>query len=103
PRWALAMLGTRRREFGNIVGHVSGVDDMASLGAWTASQFDPALSWADVGWIRERWGGKLILKGILDAEDAKIAARTGADAIIVSNHEIGRASGRERGKSRART
>ncbi len=86
PRWALAMLGTRRREFGNIVGHVSGVDDMASLGAWTASQFDPALSWADVGWIRERWGGKLILKGILDAEDAKIAARTGADAIIVSNH-----------------
>jgi len=86
PRWALAMLGTQRRGFGNIVGHVTGVDDMASLGAWTQSQFDPSLSWADVDWIRERWGGKLILKGILDAEDAKLALRTGADAIVVSNH-----------------
>lgn len=86
PRWALGMLGTQRRQFGNIVGHVSGVTDMASLGAWTASQFDPTLSWADIDWIRERWGGKLILKGILDPEDARIAARTGADAIIVSNH-----------------
>ena len=86
PRWALAMLGTRRREFGNIVGHVKGVDDMASLGAWTQNQFDPALSWEDVDWIRDRWGGKLILKGILDAEDARLAVRTGADAIVVSNH-----------------
>ncbi len=86
PRWALAMLGTQRRQFGNIFGHVTGVDDMASLGAWTANQFDPALSWADVDWIRERWGGKLILKGILDVEDARLAVRTGADAIVVSNH-----------------
>lgn len=86
PRWALAMLGTHRRQFGNIVGHVAGVHDMASLGAWTQNQFDPSLSWADVDWIRDRWGGKLILKGILDPEDARLAVRTGADAIVVSNH-----------------
>jgi L-lactate dehydrogenase (cytochrome) len=70
PRWALGMLGTKRREFGNIVGHVSGVENMSSLSSWTAQQFDPALSWDDVAWIKERWGGKLILKGIQDAEDA---------------------------------
>ncbi len=86
PRWALGMLGTKRRQFGNIVGHVKGVDDMSRLGEWTAKQFDPQLNWKDVDWIRERWGGKLILKGILDAEDAKLAAATGADAIVVSNH-----------------
>jgi L-lactate dehydrogenase (cytochrome) len=86
PRWCLGMLGTPRRQFGNIVGHVSGVADMSSLSSWTASQFDPALSWDDVQWIKERWGGKLIIKGIMDAEDAKLAARSGADALIVSNH-----------------
>lgn len=86
PRWCLGMLGTPRRQFGNIVGHVKGVTDMANLSAWTAQQFDPALSWSDVAWIKERWGGKLIIKGILDAEDAKLAVKTGADALIVSNH-----------------
>ena len=80
------MLGTKRRSFGNIVGHVKGVENMASLGAWTAQQFDPTLTWADIEWIKKRWGGKLILKGILDAEDAKLAAQSGADAIVVSNH-----------------
>jgi L-lactate dehydrogenase (cytochrome) len=86
PRWCLAMLGTRRRHFGNIVGHVKGVDDMSSLSAWTAQQFDPRLSWDDVAWIKNRWGGKLILKGIMDAEDARRAVASGADALIVSNH-----------------
>ena len=86
PRWALGMLGTPRREFGNIVGHVSGVDNMSSLSAWTAQQFDPALNWDDVEWVKQRWGGKLILKGIQDVEDARLAVRSGADALIVSNH-----------------
>jgi L-lactate dehydrogenase (cytochrome) len=86
PRWCLAMLGTRRRRFGNIVGHVTGVDDMSSLSAWTAQQFDPRLSWDDVAWIRDRWGGKLILKGIMDPEDARRAIASGADALVVSNH-----------------
>ena len=86
PRWALGMLGTKRRSFGNIVGHATGVGDMSSLGAWTAEQFDPRLSWADVEWVKRLWGGKLILKGILDVEDAKLAANSGADAIVVSNH-----------------
>lgn len=86
PQWCMAMLGTKRRTFGNIVGHVKGVADMSSLGSWTADQFDPTLSWADVEWIKKRWGGKLILKGILDAEDARLAADSGADALIVSNH-----------------
>ncbi|MCE2880661.1 MAG: alpha-hydroxy-acid oxidizing protein [Comamonadaceae bacterium] len=86
PRWALGMLGTQRRQFGNIVGHVSGVTDVGSLSEWTASQFDPALNWGDVEWIKKRWGGKLILKGIQDVEDAKLAAQSGADALIVSNH-----------------
>jgi len=86
PRWCLGMLGTRRRQFGNIVGHVSGVGDMSSLSLWTQSQFDPTLNWNDVEWIKKRWGGKLILKGIMDAEDARLAADTGADALIVSNH-----------------
>ncbi|TPW31654.1 alpha-hydroxy-acid oxidizing protein [Martelella alba] len=86
PFWALEMLQTKRRTFRNIAGHAKGVSDLSSLSAWTSEQFDPKLSWADVNWIKERWGGKLILKGILDAEDAKMAAKTGADAIIVSNH-----------------
>ena len=86
PRWALGMLGTPRRQFGNIVGHVSGVGDMSSLSSWTASQFDPALNWGDVEWIKNRWGGKLILKGIQDVQDAQLAVRSGADALIVSNH-----------------
>ncbi|MHC1547751.1 alpha-hydroxy acid oxidase [Phyllobacterium sp. K27] len=86
PQWCMGMLKTKRRGFGNIIGHVKGVENMASLGVWTAEQFDPRLSWNDVAWIKERWGGKLIIKGILDVEDAKIAAATGADAIIVSNH-----------------
>lgn len=86
PRWCLGMLGARRRTFGNIVGHAKGVGDLASLSSWTNEQFDPKLSWADVAWIKERWGGKLILKGILDPEDARRALDTGADALIVSNH-----------------
>jgi len=85
-RWGLGMLGTKRRQFGNIVGHVQGVDDMGNLGAWTAQQFDPALNWGDVEWIKKRWGGKLILKGIQDVEDARLAVDSGADALIVSNH-----------------
>ncbi|AZO09613.1 alpha-hydroxy-acid oxidizing protein [Mesorhizobium sp. M3A.F.Ca.ET.080.04.2.1] len=86
PRWCLGMAGTQRRTFRNIVGHAKGVGDVASLSSWTTEQFDPQLSWKDVAWIKERWGGKLILKGILDKEDALMAAKTGADAIIVSNH-----------------
>lgn len=86
PRWCLGMLGTKRRSFGNIVGHVDGVEDMSSLSSWTADQFDPTLNWNDVEWIKKRWGGKLILKGLMDAEDARLAAQSGADAIVVSNH-----------------
>ncbi|WP_256077300.1 alpha-hydroxy acid oxidase [Massilia sp. YIM B04103] len=86
PRWCLGMLGTKRRYFGNIVGHAGSVSDMSSLAAWTSQQFDPTLSWKDVEWIKQRWGGKLILKGIMDAEDARLAAASGADALIVSNH-----------------
>lgn len=86
PRWCLSMLGTKRRQFGNIVGHVKGVENMNSLSAWTSQQFDPKLNWGDVEWIKKRWGGKLILKGIMDAEDAKLAVDSGADALIVSNH-----------------
>ncbi len=86
PGWCLKMLGTKRHTFRNIVGHAKGVGDLSSLSSWTNEQFDPQLSWKDVAWIKERWGGKLILKGILDVEDAEMAARTGADAIIVSNH-----------------
>jgi len=86
PRWCLGMLGTSRRGFGNIVGHVKGIDDLSSLSAWTSGQFDPRLSWADVEWVKKLWGGKLILKGILDVEDARHAADSGADALIVSNH-----------------
>lgn len=86
PRWGLGMLGTKRHGFGNIVGHVKGVEDMTSLSDWTAKQFDPALNWGDVEWIKKRWGGKIILKGIQDEEDARLAVDSGADALIVSNH-----------------
>jgi L-lactate dehydrogenase (cytochrome) len=85
-RWGLEMLGTPRRSFGNIVGHAKGVGDTSSLMSWTAEQFDPQLDWNKIARIRDKWGGKLILKGILDAEDARMAADFGADAIIVSNH-----------------
>ncbi|ULX52102.1 alpha-hydroxy-acid oxidizing enzyme [Cupriavidus taiwanensis] len=86
PRWCLGMLGTRRRTFGNIIGHVQGVDDMTSLADWSSRQYDPTLDWDDVAWIRRRWPGKLVLKGIQDVEDARLACRSGADALIVSNH-----------------
>jgi L-lactate dehydrogenase (cytochrome) len=84
--WGLEMLQTKRRNFGNIVGHAKDVDDLSSLASWTAEQFDPRLDWDKVAKLKEQWGGKLILKGILDAQDAKMAAKVGADAIIVSNH-----------------
>jgi L-lactate dehydrogenase (cytochrome) len=80
------MLGTSRRQFGNIVGHAKGVTDMSSLSAWTHGQFDPTLNWKDIEWIKQRWGGKLILKGIQDVEDARLAVESGADALVVSNH-----------------
>ena len=86
PRWVAGMLGTKRRGFGNIVGHATSVSDMSSLSAWTQQQFDLSLSWADVEWIKQRWGGKLIIKGIMDPEDARLAVNSGADALIVSNH-----------------
>ncbi len=86
PAWCMQMLGTKRRQFGNIVGHVTGVADMTSLAEWTKTQFDPTLCWSDVEWVKKKWGGKLILKGIMDVEDARIAAECGADALIVSNH-----------------
>jgi L-lactate dehydrogenase (cytochrome) len=86
PRWWLGMLGTKRRTFRNIVGHASGVTDTRQLAAWTNEQFDPTLNWDDVKRIRDQWSGKLILKGIMDPEDAKLAVGSGADALIVSNH-----------------
>ena len=84
--WGIEMLGTKRRGFGNIVGHVSGISDTTSLSAWTAEHFDQALDWKKVEILMKKWGGKVILKGILDPEDAKMAAKLGVDAIIVSNH-----------------
>jgi L-lactate dehydrogenase (cytochrome) len=86
PRWWTGMLGTQRRTFRNIVGHAHGVKDLSALSSWTAEQFDPTLSWDDVKRIKDKWGGKLILKGILDPEDAELAAQSGADALVVSNH-----------------
>ena len=86
PYWCWHMLHTKRRTFGNIVGHASGVSDTSSLSAWTSQQFDPALSWDDVAWIKDKWGGKIILKGIMEPEDAHLAVKSGADALIVSNH-----------------
>ena len=86
PRWCLGMAGTSRRSFGNLIGHVKNVSDMSSLAAWTNEQFDPRLSWPDIEWVKKQWGGKLILKGVMDAEDARLAVQSGADAIVVSNH-----------------
>ncbi|CAN6961273.1 Lactate dehydrogenase [Psychrobacter okhotskensis] len=86
PEWCLNMIGTKRRTFGNIVGHAKNVEDISSLSAWTAEQFDPRLSWDDVARIKDAWGGKLIIKGIMEPEDAILAARSGADALVVSNH-----------------
>jgi L-lactate dehydrogenase (cytochrome) len=86
PRWCLRMLGTRRRSFGNVIGHVEEVDTLHSLAAWTAAQLDPSISWADVAWVRKQWQGKLIIKGIMDADDARQALACGADGLIVSNH-----------------
>jgi L-lactate dehydrogenase (cytochrome) len=86
PAWMLGVLRAKRRTFGNLAGHVRGMDDVKSLAEWTATQFDQALSWKDIEWIKSLWPRKLILKGILDVEDAKLATKTGADAIVVSNH-----------------
>lgn len=86
PRWCARMLSTRRHRLGNLVGHAKGADDLTSMSAWVADQFDLEFSWDDLAWIRHRWPGKLILKGIMDADDARLAAATGADAVIVSNH-----------------
>ncbi|HEX6471519.1 MAG TPA: alpha-hydroxy acid oxidase [Streptosporangiaceae bacterium] len=86
PAWAWRVLRGRRRTFGNIAGHLPGVERLTTMSDWASKQFDPSLSWKDVEWVRELWPGKIILKGILDVEDAKIAARTGASAIVVSNH-----------------
>ncbi|MEQ8483873.1 MAG: alpha-hydroxy acid oxidase [Pseudomonadales bacterium] len=86
PRWCLGMLRSGRRGFGNVVGHVEGAENMKSLAEWSASQLDPTLSWDDVAWVKERWGGKLVLKGIMEPVDARLAADSGADALVVSNH-----------------
>jgi L-lactate dehydrogenase (cytochrome) len=85
-QWGIEMLQTKRRQFGNIVGHVKNIEDTSSLGKWTVEQFDPKLDWTKIEEIKKMWGGPVILKGILDVEDAKMAAKVGADAIIVSNH-----------------
>ena len=97
PRWCVGMLGTKRRFFGNVVGHVKGIDNMGSLAEWSHKQLDPRLSWSDVEWIKKRWGGKLILKGIQDVEDARLAVESGADALIVSNHGGRQLDGAESG------
>jgi L-lactate dehydrogenase (cytochrome) len=86
PGWALRVLRGKHKSFGNLEGHIKGMDGIKSLAQWTASQFDPTLCWEDLEWIRKEWGGKIIIKGILDVEDAKVAAKTGAQAIVVSNH-----------------
>ena len=86
PAWTFNVLRSRRRSFGNLEGQIKGADNLLTLSQWIAGQFDPTLSWKDVEWVKKLWGGKLILKGVLDAEDAKIAASTGADAVVVSNH-----------------
>ncbi len=85
-RWGLNMLKTERRTFRNLVGHVKGVDDTADLALWASTMFDPTLTWDDIAWIKDRWGGPIILKGIIEPEDAERAVKSGADALIVSNH-----------------
>jgi len=86
PTWALSVLRGKRKTFGNLAGHVKGMDNVNSLSQWTAQQFDPTLNWKDVEWVKSLWPGKLILKGIMDVDDARIAAKTGADALVCSNH-----------------
>jgi L-lactate dehydrogenase (cytochrome) len=86
PRWALSILKSKSKTFGNLAGHLEGMEDITSLAQWTNSQFDPALNWKDVEWIKKVWPGKIIIKGILDVEDARTAVKLGADAIVVSNH-----------------
>jgi isopentenyl diphosphate isomerase/L-lactate dehydrogenase-like FMN-dependent dehydrogenase len=86
PRWCFHMLKTRRHSFGNLIGHVKGVSDLHSLSAWTIEQFDPRLTWDDVAWVKEKWGGTLIVKGIMEPLDAELAVKAGADVVIVSNH-----------------
>jgi L-lactate dehydrogenase (cytochrome) len=86
PGWALSVLGGKRKTFGNLAGHVRGMENVNSLSKWIAGQFDPALNWKDVEWVRSLWPGKLIIKGVMDVEDAKLAAKTGASALVVSNH-----------------
>jgi L-lactate dehydrogenase (cytochrome) len=86
PRWALSILKSKSKTFGNLAGHLEGMEDITSLAQWTNSQFDPALNWKDVEWIKKIWPGKIIIKGILDVEDARTAVKLGADAIVVSNH-----------------
>lgn len=86
PSWCASVLLGKRKTFGNLDGHVKGAQGLSTLMAWVGQQFDPTLSWEDVEWVRKQWDGKLILKGVLDAEDAKLAAQSGADAIVVSNH-----------------
>src|SRR5262249_42169237 len=86
PGWALSVLAGKRKTFGNLAGHVRGMENVNSLAKWISGQFDPSLTWKDLEWIRALWPGKLILKGVLDVDDAKLAARTGASALVVSNH-----------------
>jgi len=86
PSWALKVLFGKRRTFGNLAGRIGGSSGIRTLAQWTATQFDPSANWRDVEWVRSRWPGKLILKGVLDAEDARLGLATGADAIVVSNH-----------------
>jgi L-lactate dehydrogenase (cytochrome) len=86
PTWVSGVLRGKRRTFGNLVGHLKGTDDITALSTWIGTQFDTTLNWKDVDWIRSIWPGKLVLKGILDVEDAELAAKTGAQAIVVSNH-----------------
>jgi L-lactate dehydrogenase (cytochrome) len=86
PRWAMSIMNAKSKTFGNLSGHVKGMEGVTSLAQWTNSQFDPTLSWEDVAWVRKLWPGKLIVKGILDVEDARLATKSGADAIVVSNH-----------------
>jgi L-lactate dehydrogenase (cytochrome) len=86
PAWALSILRGRRRTFGNLAGHIAGADNLRSVAQWTAAQFDPTLNWADIEWVRDLWPGRIIVKGVVDAEDAKMAARMGVSAIVVSNH-----------------
>jgi L-lactate dehydrogenase (cytochrome) len=86
PRWALSILKSKSKTFGNLAGHLEGIEDITSLAQWTNNQFDPALNWKDVEWIKKVWPGKIIIKGILDVEDARTAVKLGADAIVVSNH-----------------